>query len=102
MIVIESSSGQRIFQLSAFDIIEGSEVVTVDGTKLVRGTDYTIDYSSGSVTLKTSILPDSKVTSTTSTSRSSAAAKNTLLGLGANLNLSPDSRASTEPFSTAR
>ncbi|HEY5133534.1 MAG TPA: hypothetical protein VII85_07620, partial [Candidatus Krumholzibacteriaceae bacterium] len=91
-IVVEASNGQRIFQLSAFDIIEGSEVVTVDGTKLVRGTDYDIDYSSGSVTLKTSILPDSKVTIDYQHKPLVGGGKNTLLGLGASLNLSPDSR----------
>ncbi|MGD1049121.1 MAG: hypothetical protein ABR899_10285, partial [Candidatus Krumholzibacteriaceae bacterium] len=91
-IVVEASNGQRVFQLSAADIIEGSEVVTVDGTKLVRGTDYDIDYSSGTVTLKTSILPDSKVNIDYQHKPLVGGGKNTLLGLGANLNLSPDSR----------
>lgn len=91
-IVVEASNGQRTFQLSALDIIEGSEVVTVDGTKLARGTDYDIDYASGTVTLKTSILPDSKVNIDYQHKPLVGGGKNTLLGLGANLNLSPDSR----------
>ena len=38
-------------QLNAFDIIEGSEVVTYNGRKLVRNRDYTIDYTTGTITI---------------------------------------------------
>ncbi|MDD4858028.1 MAG: cell surface protein SprA, partial [Candidatus Krumholzibacteria bacterium] len=93
-IIVESSSGQRVFQLSSYDIIEGSEVVTVDGTRLVRGTDYDIDYSSGIVTLKASILPDSKINIDYQHSSLVGGGKNSLLGIGANLNLSQNFRLS--------
>ncbi len=92
VIVIESSSGQRVFQLSAYDIIEGSETVTVDGARLVRDADYTIDYTSGTVILKTNILPDSKVNIDYQHKPLVGGGKNSLLGFSANLNLSQNSR----------
>jgi len=98
-IVVEASSGQRFFQLNAFnafDIIEGSEVVTVDGVKLTRGVDYDIDYMSGTVTLKGSILtemtPDSRVQIDYQHKPLIGGGKSSLVGIGANLNLSSNSR----------
>jgi hypothetical protein len=92
VIVVESSSGQRVFQLSSYDIIEGSETVTVDGARLVRDVDYTIDYTSGTVVLKTNILPDSKVNIDYQHTPLVGGGKNSLLGFSANLNLSQNSR----------
>lgn len=97
-IVVESSSGQRTFQLQAVDILEGSVVVTVDGAKLAAGTDYDVDYASGTVTLKGDVLssmtPDSKVFIDYQHKPLAGGGKNSLLGVGANLNLSPSSRIS--------
>jgi hypothetical protein len=92
VIVVESSSGQRMFQLSAYDIIEGSETVTVDGTRLVRDADYSIDYTSGTVILKANTLPDSKVNIDYQHKPLVGGGKNSLLGFSANLNLSQNSR----------
>jgi hypothetical protein len=92
VIIVEASSGQRVFRLAAFDILEGSEVVTVDGTKLVRGSEYDINYAEGTVTLKTTILPDSKVNIDYQHKPLIGGGKNSLLGVGASLNLSPSSR----------
>jgi hypothetical protein len=92
VIVVESSSGQRVFQLAAYDIIEGSETVTVDGTRLARDADYTIDYASGTVILKANILPDSKVNIDYQHKPLVGGGKNSLLGFSANLNLSQNSR----------
>ncbi len=39
------------YKLNAFDIIENTERVTVDGRPLVRGTHYRIDYLTGVVTI---------------------------------------------------
>ncbi len=92
-IVIESSSGQRVFQLAAFDIIEGSETVTVDGTRLARDVDYTIDYTSGVVTLKTlNVLPGAKINIDYQHKPLVGGGKNSLLGFNANLTLSENSR----------
>jgi hypothetical protein len=98
-IVVEASSGQqRTFQLPAFEIIEGSEVVTVDGIKLQRGTDYDIDYMNGTVTLKGSgvaqMNPDSRVNIDFQQKPLVGGGKKSLLGVGANLNLSPNFRIS--------
>jgi hypothetical protein len=95
-IIIEATSGQRTFQLSAYEIIEGSEVVAVDGVKLSRGTDYVIDYISGSVTLMGDILtemtPDSRVSIDYQRKPLIGGGRNSLLGIGADLNLSTHSR----------
>jgi hypothetical protein len=98
-IVVEASSGQqRTFQLPAFEIIEGSEVVTIDGVKLQRGTDYDIDYMNGTVTFKgggiAQMNPDSKVNIDFQQKPFVGGGKKSLLGIGANLNLSPNSRIS--------
>ena len=37
--------------LGAFNLVEGSVRVTIGGTQLVEGTDYRVDYNSGTVTI---------------------------------------------------
>jgi hypothetical protein len=97
-IVVEATSGQRTFQLNAFDIIEQSEAITVDGQRLARGSDYDIDYTMGSVTLKGEILtylainPDAKVSVDYQHKPLIGGGTSSLLGVGANLNLSTNSR----------
>jgi len=95
-ILVEATSGSRTFQLNAFDIIEGTEVVTVDGEKLSSGTDYTIDYSTGTVTLMgdrlLTMTPDSKVSIDYQHKPMMGGGKTSLLGIGANFNLSTNSR----------
>ncbi len=95
-IIVETTSGSRTFQLNAFDIIEGTEVVSVDGEKLVGGTDYDIDYTGGTVTLKgdrlLTLSPDSKVSIDYQHKPLMGGGKTSLLGVGANFNLSTNSR----------
>ncbi|MBU8921956.1 MAG: hypothetical protein KOO63_09060, partial [Bacteroidales bacterium] len=95
-IVIETSSGSRTFQLNAFDIIQGTEVVSVDGEKLSAGTDYTIDYLSGTVTLKgdrlLTMTSDSRVSIEYQHKPLVGGGKTSLLGIGANFNISSNSR----------
>ncbi len=50
-ITYKSATVASRFNLNAFDILEGSEVVTLDGSTLVKGTDYSIDYFSGDMQL---------------------------------------------------
>ena len=47
MIKYKHSSGNSTIDLGGFMIVEGSETVTLNGTILNRGVDYTIDYFSG-------------------------------------------------------
>ncbi len=97
-VVVEASSGQRTFQLAAFDIIEGSEAITIDGVKLSRGADYDIDYMSGTVTLKGEVLaelqarPDARVSIDYQHVPIIGGGKSSLLGVGANIDLSKHSR----------
>ena len=51
LIRYESATVASRFNLNAFDILEGSEVVTLDGRTLEKGKDYSIDYFSGEVQL---------------------------------------------------
>ncbi|WP_305982688.1 cell surface protein SprA [Roseivirga thermotolerans] len=47
---LQSGSTNEI-NLNAFQVAEGSVVVTAGGTPLVEGTDYTVDYVQGKVTI---------------------------------------------------
>lgn len=49
-IIVKSKSSQTVFQLG-FYVLEGSEVVTLNGNTLVRDKDYVIDYFSGTLNL---------------------------------------------------
>ena len=49
MIKYKHSSGNSTIDLGGFMIVEGSETVSLNGTILIRGVDYTIDYFSGTV-----------------------------------------------------
>jgi len=64
-IVIEAVSTTKTFRINALNLIENSEVVTLDGNRLARGTDYDIDYDTGEINLKGNILneltPASKI-----------------------------------------
>jgi cell surface protein SprA len=46
-----TSQGGSVYQLNATNIPQGSVVVTSGATKLVEGTDYTVDYNSGTLTM---------------------------------------------------
>lgn len=94
-IVIEGGTGPRTFQLNAFDIIEGTEVVTVDGSKLARGVDYEIDYALGTVRLKGDaalLSPDARVNISYQHKPLIGGGKSALLGVGGELNLSRNLR----------
>ncbi len=46
---VESASRQSEYSLGRAPIIEGSDVVTLNGTRLTRGEDYTIQYEIGEI-----------------------------------------------------
>jgi len=52
-IEVSNRSRQSEVSLGRFNIIEGSEVITLNGTQLIKGTDYRIDYDIGRVTFLT-------------------------------------------------
>lgn len=97
-IVIEGTSSQRSIQLNAFNIIEGSEVVRVAGQTLSRGTDYTIDYFSGTVTLQGEILnqlqsdPSAKINVDYQTEPIVGGGTTSLVGVAANYEISSNAR----------
>ncbi len=94
-IVIEASSGSRVFNLGSFDILDGTEVVMVDGVRLSRGSDYDIDYMGGVVTLKGdygNLPPDARVSIDYQHKPLFGGGKSSLLGIGGNLYLSENAR----------
>ncbi|MCI0452898.1 MAG: cell surface protein SprA [Candidatus Latescibacteria bacterium] len=64
-IEVRAVSTSKSFRINALNIVEQSEVITLDGQRLNRGSDYDIDYTTGEVTLKDSALsrlnPDSNI-----------------------------------------
>lgn len=57
-ISVETKSRKTEYSLGQFNIIEGSEVVTLNGRPLAKGRDYNIDYQSGQITFLTQEASD--------------------------------------------
>lgn len=57
-LVMKYKGIRSVFSLGALNILEGSEVVTVNGERMVRNVDYTIDYDIGVVTFITDKVND--------------------------------------------
>ena len=85
LIRFSSATASSRFVLNAFDILEGSEVVSLDGTTLTRGQDYRIDYFSGEVELigdtATRLTPASNVSITYQFRPLIGGGKSSLLGV---------------------
>ncbi len=59
LVFVRRAHLQRVINLGAIDIVEGSEVVKYNGRTLQRNRDYTIDYTMGTITLlDTTVLND--------------------------------------------
>jgi cell surface protein SprA len=80
-----SSSGGAEINLNAFDIPQGSVVVTAGGRTLVENVDYTVDYVFGRVTILNEGILNSGTTINVSTESTSSTGiqKQSLLGLRA-------------------
>jgi len=76
----EFKSSTQGFNLGRFDIIEGSETVKVDGIPKLRGTDYSIDYTTGQLTFVSPPGPNQTITVDFSFAPGIGAAQLTLLG----------------------
>ncbi|MDI6700246.1 MAG: hypothetical protein QME48_03340 [bacterium] len=61
---IKFSGSQSVYSLGTFNIIEGSEVVKVNGVTLTKDKDYTIDYEYGIVNFLTDAVnsPNAQIT----------------------------------------
>lgn len=83
-----------IIRLNRVNIIEGSDVVTVNGRQLQRGVGYNIDYSFGSITLldEEAIDPNAQVSIDYEYAPFLAIQKKTLLGLRAEYEWNRDLR----------
>ena len=59
---MESRTLSGVMRMDGFGtILEGSETVRKGGTQLTRGTDYSVDYLTGEITLKEPALPNETV-----------------------------------------
>lgn len=78
---VKSSSRSSTYNLG-FNVIEGSEEVTLNGRRLQRGSDYTIDYWSGTLTIldESATLPTANVDITFERNQLFALQKKTILG----------------------
>ncbi len=56
LVFVRRAHIQRVINLGALDIVEGSEVVKYNGRVLQRNRDYTIDYTMGTITLLDSTI----------------------------------------------
>lgn len=76
-----------------FNVIEGSEIVTLNGQVLRKDVDYTIDYFSGTLTIldERASSPSANVDITYERNQLFQLEKKTILGTRAEYNLGPDS-----------
>lgn len=76
-----------------FNVIEGSEVVTLDGEVLQKGRDYTIDYFSGQLTIlnERASNPSAQLDISYERNQLFQLEKKTILGMRAEYNLGRDS-----------
>lgn len=96
-LVVKAASTTRTFRIDAFNITEGSEVVTVDGRTLQRNQDYKINYDTGEVELLGDQLltPTSNITIDYEYKPFAVGGSSTLLGFNSIWNLSRNSRLGT-------
>lgn len=98
-IIVRASSTTKTFFIDAFNIIEGSEVVTLDGRKLARNRDYTIDYNIGEVELRGDVLdqitPTSRINIDYEYTPFAGGASSSLLGFNSLLHLAKNGRVGT-------
>ncbi len=95
----KSATASSRFNLNAFDILEGSESVVLDGRELARGTDYRIDYFSGEVELigdaASQLNVDSSISITYQYRPLVGGGKSSLLGVHGTYNLGNQSKLSS-------
>jgi len=62
--IVRYTTPQTTFNLGRMNILQGSEVVTIDGRRLVKGVDYDVYYDIGQIRFKTeeAASPDAKIT----------------------------------------
>jgi hypothetical protein len=98
-IVVRAASTTRSFKIDAFNITEGSEAITLDGRRLTRGTDYTIDYLTGEVELTGDVVneltPSSQIRIDYEFKPFAGGASSSLVGFNALWNISSQSRFGT-------
>ncbi|MFH1754571.1 MAG: hypothetical protein ABIA59_02600, partial [Candidatus Latescibacterota bacterium] len=98
-ILVRAASTTRSFRIDAFNITEDSEVITLDGRRLVRDTDYSIDYQTGEVELQGDVVneltPSSQIKIDYEFKPFAGGASSSLVGFNALWNISQQSRLGT-------
>ncbi len=98
-IVVRAVSTTKSFRLDAINIVENSERISIDGTRLARGSDYTINYETGEIELSieraAELTPDSKIDVDYEFKPLGGGGSSSLVGMNVTTNFSQDARAST-------
>jgi hypothetical protein len=98
-IIVRAASTTRSFRIDAFNITEGSDAITLDGRRLSRDTDYTIDYQTGEVELKGDVVneltPSSQIKIDYEFKPFAGGASSSLVGFNGLWNISQQSRLGT-------
>ncbi|RPJ49301.1 MAG: hypothetical protein EHM19_00615, partial [Candidatus Latescibacterota bacterium] len=94
-IEVKYRTSQGSFSLNRSNILEGSEVVKVDGRTLTRGVDYRIIYEIGQIEFLTDISPDAKVTVDFEYAPFLSQAQKSLAGAAGTYNLSDKTKLSS-------
>ncbi|MDP6797310.1 MAG: cell surface protein SprA [Candidatus Krumholzibacteria bacterium] len=106
LIRYSSATVSSRFNLNAFDIMEGSELVTLDGQTLSKNTDYRIDYFSGEVELigdaASRLTPDSNISITYQYKPIFGGGKSSLVGLHGNYQFGKNGRVASSWLYEAR
>ncbi|NIS23779.1 cell surface protein SprA [candidate division KSB1 bacterium] len=92
--IIEVTTKNRSTEFNlGFNVIEGSEVVSLDGQELQQGRDYTIDYFTGTLTIldERASNPSSKLDISYERNQLFQLEKKTILGMRAEYKLGRDS-----------
>ncbi|MFH1681256.1 MAG: hypothetical protein ABIH26_11525 [Candidatus Eisenbacteria bacterium] len=94
-IQVKYRTSQGSFSLNRSNILEGSEVVKVDGRTLTRGADYRIIYEIGQIEFLADIPPDAKITVDFEYAPFLSQAQKSLAGIAGTYNLSDRTKLSS-------
>lgn len=94
-IEVKYRTSQGTFSLNRSNILEGSEVVKVDGRTLTRGSDYRIIYEIGQIEFLTDLPPDAKITVDFEYAPFLSQAQKSLAGAAGTYNLSDKTKISS-------
>ena len=82
--------GSSNINLDGYNIARGSVTVTANGTRLVENVDYTVDYSTGNVTVINPAYENASINISSENQSSFAMQRKTMMGLNLNYAFNPN------------